>query len=655
MTDAQKQALIKKLSAVSNKAFDARYSGDNRKWFVGKIIEFLLAQGVADADIENRTKDIIINSGKALNARIKKGFPAGSLESKWALYDQVTSRTQIIYGMIAMHPQFLDAANADFFDFILERRFRSIQRMNFYVTPNVFAYPDTDAHPPEKMKVNKDAAGPPALWKGFLDNSLPFTLTGDGRSDPVNADEKLFKKNKGSDRNLFACDPVATILHMDALRAAKNADHLMKALAGLGDHYLKIDNPLGHCANDLLGQRLVAVSSAPVTAGDHVDIQVGNAGVILKMLEAQLTPDILRDDNYISFDVPNLKFMIVLGDVKETFFIQAVNPATRMVRAVNLKNGYAAGAKIYVTRQVFPFYDQLPFHFITDSRPDHALFEQLTLKSVDLQVGDHIYVINHPLYKMYYPSGAWGGEHSFITEIGTRDSSAKTFRDTLKVEGHGAAGTLLSMSEEMLLYVNKVLSLIQALSRIHLDNLKTNGRKSATVGTFKVTFITRKEPGPDQKSVDMNVFEYNGKYTYSVMFRGKKLSYAAPGFVIKELASTPDIAFRIFNSDGTDSVVDATHPPPKELLRVDFIGSGPAEQFILSKWAASWFNVQTTRFETLPLFEKDNKTPTRLDFDDLVFSKPFFAADDNGEVYVTRPRVDFSPAYQTFLKNIGAI
>ena len=39
VTEDQKKALIKKLGAESNKAFDSHYSGANRKWFVGKIID----------------------------------------------------------------------------------------------------------------------------------------------------------------------------------------------------------------------------------------------------------------------------------------------------------------------------------------------------------------------------------------------------------------------------------------------------------------------------------------------------------------------------------------------------------------------------------------------------------------------------------------
>ncbi len=652
MTDAEKKALINKLGATSNKAFDARYSENNRKWFVGKIIDSLLSQGVPDADIEKKTNDIIKASGVALNARIKKGFPSGSLVKKWAIYDQAVSRTQIIYGMIAMHPQFLDPANASYFDFILERRFRAIQRMAFFVNPNdtrnVFAYPRTD--PPEKMKVNKQAAAA-FFWNGVKDSTLPFILTTAGRSDPANAIEVLFKQNKGSDRNLFACDPVVTILHMDALRVAKDPDKLLKALAGVADHYLKIDNPLGHFANYSDGQRLVGVTSDPVNAGTNVEIPLGKIGPVLNFSKDKLTPAILATNKFIP--VKGLFFMIVLGDTNESFLIDGVNPVTKRIKVSSLTKTYATkGAKLYATQARLPFYSTLPHHFITDSRPANALFEQVTVKAADLQVGDHIYVINHPLYKIYYPSGAFGGEHSFITEIESRDSTASAFRTALKVEGHGLGNnTLLGMGNEMLEFSNIVLSILQAVTRIHLDNLKNNGRKTTT----KVKFIERVEP-QDNKPTKMEVFEYNMPYTYTIFEQGRKTSNTiTAGFVIKEVAGEPKV-FQAFNVNGRDSTLVPTTPQPDVFLRVAFIGANfSTEQFTPSSWGGEYFNSQTANFEGLPLFEKDNKTPRLLTFEDLAKSKPFFVTDDTGDAYVTRPRVDFSSSYQAFLKSNGAI
>jgi hypothetical protein len=655
MTDAEKKDLIKRLGAKSNRAFDDRYSEDNRKWFVEKIIESLPWKTTAAADIEKQTKVIIDKSGAEVKARVDKGVSAASLKDKWARLDQKASRTQIIYGMIGMYPEFLLAPNADYFDFILERRFRSIQRMAFSVNPNdernIFDYPDSSKK--EKMKVNKDATGPPPaspIWFGIKGGTIPFILTGRGKSDPDTAVETLFKVNTGSDRNLFFCDPVATILHMDALRAAKDPNKLLNALISVGDHYLKIDHPDGHFGSHSDGQVLVGVTSAQATAGSNADIKLGNIGQVLIFIQKQLTAAALTTDSFISFQGPD--FTIVQEGVNETFKIDKVNPVSRVIRVGTLKNSFRPGAKVYVTRGNLTLISTLPHHFISDSRPDHALFEQVTIKSADLQVGDHVYVLNHPIYKVFYPSGVWGGEHSFISEIDSRDSTSSVFRNAIKVGGHGLLNTtLLGMIDEMLEWNNTVLAILQSLTQIHLGNLKKNGRPSAdttvSTGGFKFKFIKRNESGRG-----MNVFEYSMPYKYSVILRGKSKTFnTTTGFVIKEVASDPDKAFQVWQHDGTDSIT----VPPIE-LRVIFTGAGAAEQFMLSKWAmAPFFNSQTVHFDTQPLFKSDNKTPNPLTFDDIVKSKPMFVTDDNGDAFVTRPRVDFRATYQTFLKTNGAI
>jgi hypothetical protein len=645
VTDADKKALIKKLGAESSKAFDARYSeGPNRQWFVGKIIDSLLAKGVADANIEQQTKDIIFDSGVAVNARINGGFSASGLTNMWKQYDEKKSRIQIIYGMIAMNPEFLDSTNADYFSFILERRFRAIQRMAFYVNPNnvrnVFAYPGDPCG--NDMKVNKFSDD---FWSGAKSGTLPFILKSAGKSDPETADENLFKKSTDCDRNLFACDPVSTTLHMDALRVAKDHDKLMMALAIVGDHYLKIDNPLGHFANYRDGQRLVAVTSAPVSAGSDVEIPLGNVGRVLTFSTVPLTPAVLAKDDFIG--VQGNFFMLVLGSDSESFLIKGVNPVRKKIKVATLANSYGAGAKLYATRTQLPFYKSLPYHFITDSRPSNALFEQLSVKAADLQVGDHVYVINHPLYLMYYPTGAWGGEHSFITEIGTRDSSASTFRSALKVEGHGLNNTLLGMTNDMLDWINTVLGILQSLTKLHLDNLKANDRTSTP---NKVNVLQRTDGG-----IALNIFEYNMPYTQKLYREGGKSQTINTGFVIREQASDQTV-FQVFNANGKDSTVVPTAPQPDVQLLVAFIGSNfSTEQFTPSKWGVKYLNPQSASIESQPLFENDNKTPKVLTFDDLAKSKPFFVTDDAADAFVTRPRIDFSAAYQTFLKNNGAI
>jgi hypothetical protein len=655
VTEAEKKALIQSLGAKSNKAFDAGYSDVNRKWFVGKIIESLIAQGFTDRGIvEQKTKELIAASGVALNARKKKGFSTGSLVNKWSKYHQLKSKIQIIYGMIAMHPRFLEPASATYFDFIVERRFRSIQRMAFFVNPNevrnVFDYPGNNP-----MKVNKDATAAPPLWKGEVRDSIPFVLTNQGKSDPTEAVKVLFKENKGADRNLFACDPLATILHMDSLLEAKDPDKLLKALAGVGDHYLKIDHPDGHLGNYADGQILMGVTSAQAQAGTHKDIELGKIGPVLSLIQTQLTAQDLRDDNYVSFSGPD--FTIVQGDAQgngfkqESFKIDKVNPVTRVIRIGDLKNAYDPGAKLYLTRTVQPLYKTLPFHFLSDTRPDQALFEQLTVRAADLQVGDHVYVINHPLYLIFYPSGIWGGEHSFISEIENRNVAASLFRTTLKVEGHGLPQiNLLQMMDRLQEWINQVLAILRSLAKIHLSNLEKNKRPPATTTVnaagFKFKFIKRNENGRV-----MNVFEYDMPYKYSVILKGTLKTFnMTKGFVIKEQASNADNEFQVFSHVDTDSVNSKGKP-----LTAVFIGAGAAEQFKLSKWAVPFFNERTVRFDVQPLFKSDNKTPNPLTFNDIVKSKPFFTTDNDGDAYVIRPRVNFSPTYQTFLKSSGAI
>ena len=231
--------------------------------------------------------------------------------------------------------------------------------------------------------------------------------------------------------------------------------------------------------------------------------------------------------------------MIVHGDKHESFVIAGVSPGSRKIKIARLANPYPAGAKVYVRRAASGIFATLmtssPFHFVTDSRPDHALFEQATLKTEDLQVGDHVFVRNHPLYKIFRPEGFWGGEHSFISEIGSRDSALPAFRTELEVEGHGLSNTLLGMANEMLEYVNTDLSRVQAVTKLHLANLKANQRKT----TAKVNFSEPTETHGNTQII-LNVFEYDMPFTYTRFDEGKRESkQATGGFVIKELKGAP--------------------------------------------------------------------------------------------------------------------
>ena len=214
--------------------------------------------------------------------------------------------------------------------------------MAFYVNPNdvrnVFAYPKKG----KPMKVNKDATDNtehPPFWKGAVGGNMPFVLTSHGTSNPSDAIGALFNSNKGDDY-LFACDPVATILHLDALSEAKNPDTLLKALAGVGEHYLKIDHPDGHLGTYVDGQVLVGVSSAQANAGSNADIELGRIGDVLSLMQPPLSAADLTTDNFFPFQASDFTIVQGVKDIfkQESFKIDRVNPVKRLIRIGTLKS-----------------------------------------------------------------------------------------------------------------------------------------------------------------------------------------------------------------------------------------------------------------------------------------------------------------------------
>jgi hypothetical protein len=71
--------------------------------------------------------------------------------------------------------------------------------------------------------------------------------------------------------------------------------------------------------------------------------------------------------------------------------------------------------------------------FLTDPTAE-GLFVKGGAALEDLQVGDHVYIRNHQLYKTLRPTGSWSGEHALVTDCGNRHiDSDKGF----KFMGHG--------------------------------------------------------------------------------------------------------------------------------------------------------------------------------------------------------------------------
>lgn len=663
MTGAEKKALIKKLGAKAKKnGFDDNYSQPNRAWFVGKIIDFLPAT-ISAIDGEKKVRDAISGTAVLLKTHLKTGF-VPSLKLKYESYKQLISRTQIVYGLVAMHPQLLEPANAKYFKFLLERRFRALQRMCADVNPNglIFDYPNDEKHEPMQVNASADT-----FWLETTPLGPPFLLTADGKAAPVDAIQNLFvPQGEHVLLNLFACDPALMSVLLDSLLASKNPQQLLTALIARGDHYIKIDNPGGHFAQEKTGQRLVGISSAISSSGQNVEIEVGRIGPFVSgpsVTQAQLLTDAFIPLPTPTADQPN-RFLIVENGKAETFTISAFNPVQRRIRAVNLARSYQPGAKIYHTPRGNPLYQSLPVHVLTDDTPNKALFEQKSIPASDFQVGDHVYFVNHPLYREYYPTGAWTGEHSLLTEIGTRDSASSAFRSDLKLVGHGLEPmTLVAMSTDMLFWINRVIAMVQAVTRIHLRYLKAVKNPAANAEfdlpaghalvrqtTSKVKFIQRMD-NINNVPTAVNLLEYKIPYPFKHLRKGKTVTIKnSKGFAIREKVASQDVAFQVFNNEAPDSSTQ-----PNTTVVAAYIGPPGGDTTKPSNWAIPFFSAATVEFARQPLFKPDDKTPIILTFDDLIKAKPLMVTDDKNDALVIRPRVDFSSTYQAFLTGNGAI
>ena len=627
MDDTAKKALAAKLAAKKN-AF-VNYSSENSKWFIKKVIDYLAGKGTTDGDMETATQAIIDKAKVAVKAREKKGFNNTDVKYKWFAYSDRRSRVQIIYGLIAMHPQFVETADPAYFDFIIERRFRSIQRMMYFVNPtdvrSIFSYQEGAC---TTYKLNKDA-GP-----SWLSLNIPFVLNSTGTTDPVKAVDWIFKVNKLCDKNILPCDPVATILHMDALQAANNTKKLFDQLITEGGQYFKIDNPVSHLGNTRSGNHLMTETVAVISPGANVQVEVGLIGGFLELAMPAYNFNNSNDNRVFALATPCL---INLGDQHEAVNVTGVNPVTKKIVIASVTNTYAAGAKIYLNGH--PNYPA--YQFLSDSRPDKALFEQKSIKLDDLQVGDNIYVRNHPLYRVFQPRGVWGGEFSFVLEIESRSIKEEVFESSFKVAGHGLTGTMLEMGNNMLDMVNADLGMLQDVAKKHIQN-KQMGKYTANVN-----IVTKTVGGTSFK-----YYEYDVAIMYTVLVEGEFTAVVRPnGFVIIEDTTRNDL-FRVANLDTKDS----TAATDFDGIDIFFMGTtfNNTTAYKLSNWGIRYYNTQMGKFESLRLYEPNDLIPASISFDDLKNAGPFISMKQDADVFVTRPRVDFSTTYQDFLVNNGA-
>lgn len=402
------------------------FSTKARLWFARKITSYLRKQQ-GDLDLgtlQSRALAAIEQATRLVEARLQIG------EDLVGGYDPVTAKTrraQIIYGAIAIHPGvFLSGANQSLLDFIFKRRLRAVSKMETVVNLDtklpIFEYPKPDKKTCSKAR---------EFWAPYhyLPKN-PFRLSKKVQDRPetaIEAIENLFKRDKSDDPNCFACAHVATIIHMDSLLAGVDPRASAKELAEEGPEYLTIDHP--HAAyriieEEPMGGVVFLLDDAP--SGDYIRVAVsqpwafGTAGML-----QQGTLNVYRLCQIVEGD--KREDIEVIG-VECNGCLEARTYTDNAIIIKRLKQTYHKFARIVPqTRNLdFP-----PFHFLSDTRPGKALFEQVDIPWDDLQVGDHVWVPGHPLQSA--ARSLMEGEHVLITERWRHDNAL----DHVMVSGHG--------------------------------------------------------------------------------------------------------------------------------------------------------------------------------------------------------------------------
>jgi hypothetical protein len=623
--------------------------------FTTKIMQY--AQTLSPPDIDAAIKQLLTKSRALVKARLSR--TRGSLVDDLNRAEQNQIRAGIVYGALGNNPGiFLDATTAhdDLLDFILERRYRSIQRMLSFVNPNadrmMLAYPPAG---PLTAHVNKQSA---SFWKGVTSApggtlAYPFVLTPDGKLSPRKAIETLFTKNrKREERTLVDCPAAAMIVHTDALLVAKDPDKLAKALVNEGDEYVAIDHafgPIRQVGNAFMGG-FSGWSTALATAGSNVDV---------KMLSAP------RGTPPFNMDIvdPGARETISLAAITRdtTLEEEHVNiPSSPLVestmRVAQLSHTYSVGA--HLSRTGIP-----SFHTVSDSR-DQSLFDHDFILADDLQIGDHIYVANHPLHRTRLGSTIWNGEHSFIL-----DPWQTKLSDTM-VTGHGV--TRLSIAQVTWIMLEEINAFLR-LTRKLLDRWlalpagATPAKQGPADNPLRAVLgriLLQDAPTPF-------VGKFRAFNLAAINYRksGKDRTYPSSWVMDLEGDSGPDHIDRkqalIFDYDPnrTRPAPAITQPftnPVAVLRHVGLVGLGGPEK---RHYAVSYIDDNAGLLVYMPLYypigPKKGKE-VQLGYDDvqdsIIFSRTVnTSGKKESRIFVTRPKVAATAAYLARLKQIGAI
>ncbi len=633
-----------------NNLYAKQLNSIGRRWFTKNIIQH--AQVTHPGSVEAEARSLLQRARSLVVARL--ATTRGSLADDLKRPEQNEIRARIVYGVLGSNPGiFLEGTGQNgLLDFIVERRFRSIQRMLSFINPNrtrqIMAYPPSG---PLSAQVSTQTR---TLWEGVNTISgnkhYPFLLTAQGKVNPKDAIEKLFEKNTDlNDRTRVDCPAAAMCVHLDSLMVANNPARLATQLAGVSNDHFAIDHAYGpwRVIGGQLAGGFLGIVSRPATAGANVDVKM--LGVPRTLVPFDI--DIVDKDGRQTVRVTNITRDTPLAE--DQVLIESSPLTESTLRVTQLGRAVPVGA--YLVESGVP-----NFHAVNDPRPDNSFFEQSFISENEIQVGDHIYVANHPFHRSRLSSTIWNGEHAFVVD--PWQGSRK-----MLVTGHGVtklsvAGVVWNMLEEINAFLEITRKMVDAWlaipsSATPVQEITADNNVRAELGRFLLLPIPLPFNGTlrafNLPAVAYHKNEKDKTYPSSWIFElDGTLGIAAEPFDRKRaLFFDYDPERKTANpwppasSDRTNRIAVLRHP--------DLVAAGGAAKL---HYTVSYIEDFAGVLVHMPLYNPAGPRrgkPVRLSFNDIQDSVVMGTAPD--KVFVVKPRVQSTATYLAFLRNIGAI
>jgi hypothetical protein len=290
---------------------------------------------------------------------------------------------------------------------------------------------------------------------------------------------------------------------------------------------------------------------------------------------------------------------------------------------------------------------------------ERALFETPGCKVEDLVVGDHVYIFNHPLYKVFEPDGSWSGEHALVYNLGNRNLNS---RNGYRFGGHGKEGTLYQFYNAFLKDLRTYLHESYKISKIHLDVMSgglpalPSGAAVNSSGPFNLTL--------NEELGEFMIYDYSIRYQYRdynrqrlvndddfLIFHGMINSINV--FVYGAERNISDISGGV--NEG--STITLTRPVYYVRTREPGAGESVLNPLIWGIHYRSHESGSSSHRFFYPFKEvRGHLRLNLIEMSDLFDTPLALVSDLNSDVYCTRPKVDLNnSSYLSYLRSSGAL